>query len=695
MQNDSISLPEFEHFGLDSALLRSMIDLGFEKPTSIQEQTIAPQLAGQDVLGQAQTGTGKTAAYALPLLSNLDTKSRKLQILVLTPTRELAIQVASAFEQFAKYMRGVKILPIYGGADMRNQLRELNSGVHIVVGTPGRVMDHLRRGSLNLHDLTNIVLDEADEMLQMGFQEDVEWILERAPEERQMSLFSATIPPAIRRIAKRFMHNTHEVSIQTKTSTVDSLNQRYWLVSGLHKLDALSRILEAEDYDGVIVFVRTRVATVKLAEDLVNRGFNAAPLNGDIRQHVREQTINRLKAKRIDILVATDVAARGLDVERISHVINYDVPHDAEAYIHRVGRTGRAGRAGETILFLSQQDRGMLRVIEKATRQKITKLELPRTNQINDKRIALFKHKITDEIAKGNLDLYKKILLEMQVEHELDPFDIAAATARMSQGDQPLLLADKAVSHTRKPEKFPSDNKFDRNNSNSDRYTNPKLTKYRVEVGLMHGVKAGNILGAIANEVGLDGKDIGKINIRDKFSIIDLPEDMSTETLKELDQVMVSGQKLRITLDTFAGNRGGSGGNSDRGGSGGYRGNSGNSDRGGSGGSGGYRGNSSNSGERTDRGSSGGTAERGSSGGYRGKSSNSDRGDSGGYRGKGSNGGNAERKDRGGSGERAERPASGGNGGYTGFTGFAGKGGKKNSSTPKRKKLPHQRRDRA
>ncbi|MDP8229011.1 MAG: DEAD/DEAH box helicase [Candidatus Electryoneaceae bacterium] len=551
MKNDTITPPEFESFGLNPTLIRAIIDLGFEKPTSIQKQTITPQLTGQDVMGQAQTGTGKTAAYALPLLNNLDTNSRKLQVLVLTPTRELAIQVAKAFEQFAKFMRGVKILPVYGGADMRSQLRALKGGVHIVVGTPGRVMDHMRRGSLKLEELTGIVLDEADEMLNMGFQEDVEWILERAPEERQMSLFSATIPPPIRRIAKRFMHNLCEVSIKTKTSTVSTLNQRYWIVSGLHKLDALSRILEAEEYDGVIVFVRTRAATVKLAEDLINRGFNAAPLNGDIRQFIREQTIDRLKAKRIDILVATDVAARGLDVERISHVINYDIPENAEAYIHRVGRTGRAGRNGEAIIFLSQRERGMLKVIERATRQKITKLELPRTGQINDKRIASFKQKIADVIAKGKLEVNKKIVLEMQVDSDLDPFDIAAAAASMSQGEQPLLLTEKADPIKSKSVHSGSGRKHRENDSGSERHSDPKMTRYRVEVGHLHGVNPGNLLGAIANEAGIEGRDIGKINIRDKFSIIDLPVDMPSEILRELQNVMVSGQQLRISLDSF------------------------------------------------------------------------------------------------------------------------------------------------
>lgn len=552
MKDDSTTLPGFEQFGLDPALLNAIKDLGFETPTSVQAQSISPQMAGQDVLGQAQTGTGKTAAYALPLLHNLDITDRKLQLLVLTPTRELAIQVAEAFEQFSKYMKGIRILPIYGGADMRSQLRALKNGVHIVVGTPGRVMDHMRRKSLNLNTLTCIVLDEADEMLNMGFQEDVEWILEHAPEERQMALFSATIPPAIRRIAKRFMHDPHEVTIKTKTTTVATLNQHYWLVSGMHKLDALSRILEAQNYDGVIVFVRTRAATVRLAEDLVNRGFNAAPLNGDIRQSVREQTIDRLKSKRIDILVATDVAARGLDVERISHVINYEVPQDAEAYIHRVGRTGRAGRTGETIIFISQRERPMLRVIERATRQSISRLELPQVRQINDMRIDSFKQKISEEISKGKLDLFKKIVTELQVEHELDPFDIAAAAAKIAQGDQPLLLTEKAFPVRSKPEYQGRDKRPGRAEHSTDRNSDLRMTKYRVEVGRMHGVMAGNLLGAIANEAGLNGRHIGKIIIRDSFSTVDLSAEITPDILKGLENVRVAGQPLRITLDKFA-----------------------------------------------------------------------------------------------------------------------------------------------
>ncbi|MCF7810973.1 DEAD/DEAH box helicase [bacterium] len=586
MENDSTTLPGFESFGFDPALIRAIDFLGYKTPTSIQEQAIAPQLAGLDVLGQAQTGTGKTAAFALPLLHNLDVNNCTPQVLVLTPTRELAIQVTEAFGQFAKYLDGVKILPVYGGADMSGQLRALKRGVHIVVGTPGRVMDHIRRNSLNLDTLSGIVIDEADEMLKMGFHEDMVWILERAPEKRQMSLYSATIPPAIRQIAKRFMNKPREITIKTKTSTVATLRQRYWMVNGLHKLDALSRILEAEDYDGVIVFVRTRADTVKLASDLQYRGFKAAPLNGDIPQRSRELTIERLKAKRFDILVATDVAARGLDVERISHVINYDAPFDGEAYIHRVGRTGRAGRDGEAIIFISQHERGILRVIEKATRQKIEAFELPKTKQINEQRIASFKQKITEKIEYGKLDLFKKIMLELKDENDLDPFDIAAAAACMFQGDQPLLLMEKdfpAASRSEsrssgkrsesrnsesRSQRNRSENRNSRNRSEShgpdkkrgehentkersrEHSTDCKMAKYRVEVGLTHGVKAGNLLGAIANEAGLDGKDIGKIKINDEFSLIDLPEGMPTRILQDLKKVWVAGQQLHITLDS-------------------------------------------------------------------------------------------------------------------------------------------------
>ena len=588
MNNDSITPPGFEGFELDPALLRAINDLGYESPTSIQDQVIPLLLAGQDLLGQAQTGTGKTAAFALPILNNLDIESRILQVLVLTPTRELAIQVAEAFVQFAKHINGVKVLPVYGGADMRNQLRALDRGVHIVVGTPGRVMDHLRRKSMRLDNLTHVVLDEADEMLQMGFQEDVEWILEHAPEDRQMSLFSATISRSIRNISKRFMHEPCEVTIESKTSTAPNLNHRFWFVSGLHKLDALSRILEAEEHDGVIVFVRTRAATVELAKDLEDRGFNVAPLNGDISQNMREQTIDRLKAGRIKILVATDVAARGLDVDRISHVINYDAPHDVEAYIHRVGRTGRAGRSGEAIIFLSKRQRGLLRIIERETRQQIDELILPKTKEINEKRISAFKQRIADKIEHDDWELFKRIVSELSTENDLDPLDVAAAAACMAQGNQPLLLSDKVRQSKSKRESYNDDyipsrnprrseaSRFERprngrhkgehsrfeNSRNDSRRSSSRrfesrspvfeyqMEKYRVEVGEVHGVKAGNLLGAIANEAGLEGRHIGKISIKENFSTVDLPVGMPREVLRELKRVWVSGEQLRISLDS-------------------------------------------------------------------------------------------------------------------------------------------------
>ena len=601
MTDDCITLPDFESFGLDSSLLNAIKDLGYVSPTSIQEQVISPMLERRDLLGQAQTGTGKTAAFALPLLNHLDIKNRKLQVLILTPTRELAIQVCDHIGKFAKYMYGVNILPVYGGASMGEQLRALKKGVHIVVGTPGRVMDHMRRGTLKLDTLSSIVLDEADEMLNMGFQEDVDWILERAPEKRHMSLFSATIPPAIRRIAKRFMDEPREITIGTKTTTASTIHQRYWMIRGLNKLDGLSRILEAEEHDGVIVFTRTKAATVDLAQKLEDRGFSVAPLNGDIPQHMREQTVDRLKAGRIDILVATDVAARGLDVDRISHVINYDAPHDVEAYIHRVGRTGRAGRNGEAIIFVSSRERGLLRTIEKSTRQRISELELPKPKQINDQRISTFKAKIADKIKNGKLDLFKKIAQEMQIESDFDPIDIAAAAACMFQGSQPLLLPEKDIpirsdyrdssfkrnpregsgrrrvregsgrgkgreisysSSTNeiqfkdKPKSPNSEKRYAKRDSSKERNVDYKVASYRVEVGLTHGLKAGNLVGAIANEAGLDGKYIGRIDIQDEYSTVDLPDGMPSETMYELKRVRVAGQQLRITLNSGKHRRG-------------------------------------------------------------------------------------------------------------------------------------------
>jgi len=349
--------PSFRDLALSEPVLRALADVGYESPSPIQAATIPVLLSGADMLGQAQTGTGKTAAFALPALSRIDLSGHEPQVLVLVPTRELALQVSEAFQRYAAHIKGFHVLPIYGGQSYQPQLNALRRGVHVVVGTPGRVIDHMNRGTLKLTGLTMLVLDEADEMLRMGFVDAVESILEQTPPRRQVALFSATLPAPIRRIAQKHLRSPVEVTIKSKTTTATNIRHRFWLVSGMHKLDALTRILEAETFDGMLVFTRTKHSTVELAEKLEARGFAAAPLNGDIPQQQRERTVARLKAGQIDILVATDVAARGLDVERIGHVVNYDVPYDTESYVHRVGRTGRAGRKGEAILFIAPRER--------------------------------------------------------------------------------------------------------------------------------------------------------------------------------------------------------------------------------------------------------------------------------------------------------------------------------------------------
>jgi ATP-dependent RNA helicase DeaD len=403
-------------------------------------------LAGSDVLGQAQTGTGKTGAFALPILSKIDVNKPQTQAMVLVPTRELAIQVAEAFQRYATHMKGFHVLPIYGGQSYTPQLKGLKRGAHVIVGTPGRVMDHMKRGTLPLDAMSFLVLDEADEMLQMGFIDAIEWILEQSPPTRQIALFSATIPPAIRRIAQRHQRSPKEITIRSKTSTAPNIRQRYWLVSGMHKLDALTRILEVETFDAMLVFVRTKLETVELAERLEARGFEAAPLNGDIPQAQRERTIAALKSGKVDIVVATDVAARGLDVERISHVVNYDVPYDSESYIHRIGRTGRAGRSGEAILFIAPRERNMLRIIERATRQQITQMNLPSVAAVNEQRVARFKQRIADTLADGETEAFRTIVEEFQAEHDVSALDVAAALASLLQGATPLLLPERAES---------------------------------------------------------------------------------------------------------------------------------------------------------------------------------------------------------------------------------------------------------
>ncbi|MDB5976234.1 MAG: ATP-dependent helicase [Nevskia sp.] len=588
--------PSFSDLALSPEVLRALTDVGYESPSPIQAATIPHLLAGSDVLGQAQTGTGKTAAFALPILSKIDLnrKTPQPQALVLAPTRELAIQVAEAFQRYAKHLPGFHVLPIYGGQAYGPQLSALKRGVHVVVGTPGRVMDHMQRGTLKLDRIDCLVLDEADEMLRMGFIEDVETILQQTPPTRQVALFSATMPSAIRRIAQTHLKTPAEVTIKSKTSTATNIRQRYWLVSGTNKLDALTRILEAEQFDGMLIFARTKAGTVELAERLEARGYNVAALNGDMEQKQRERTVARLKDGQLDIVVATDIAARGLDVERISHVFNYDVPTDTESYVHRIGRTGRAGRSGEAILFISPRERHLLRAIERATRQPITPMELPSADAVNDQRVVRFKQKITSALEASDIGPFRELIEQYEKEHNVPSIEIAAALARLVQGDRPLLLktnagggvpvTDKArqafsesvtaaprSSAPRHAPTAPSRSAYEpapqaeagappspraTDDSEAER-PRPKRSKssdedvpketFRIEVGSTHGVKPGNIVGAIANEAGIDSEFIGRIDIREDHSFIDLPTGMPKKIFKDLQKVWVSGRQLRIT----------------------------------------------------------------------------------------------------------------------------------------------------
>ena len=554
MTTDTITA--FNQLALNKTLLKSLDEIGYENPTPIQAQTIPLLLDGRDVLGEAQTGTGKTAAFALPLLSNLDLKQKDPQVLVLAPTRELAIQVAEAFKKYATHIKGFHVLPIYGGQDYRGQIRSLDRGVHVAVGTPGRVMDHMRRGTLRLNNLKTLVLDEADEMLRMGFIDDVKWVLEQLPEERQIALFSATMPQVIRRIATKYLNNPVEILVKVKTATADTIRQRFWPVSGFHKLDALTRILEAETFDAMLIFVRTKIATAELSDKLEARGYSSAAINGDIAQNTRERAIQNLKNGKIDILVATDVAARGLDVKRISHVVNYDIPYDTEAYVHRIGRTGRAGRDGDAILFVAPREKRMLNAIERATRQKIERMELPSTELINDKRVSKFKQRITDTLANQDLGLFSQLIEQYQQEHNVPAQEIAAALAQLAQGNTPLLLQNKPQrqadrSWDRGEDRPPRKNQDHNRGERSNRKDGPPkegMQRYRLEVGHNHQVKPGNIVGAIANEANMDSQFIGRINIFDDHSLVDLPEGMPKDIFNTLKKVWVSGQQLNISV---------------------------------------------------------------------------------------------------------------------------------------------------
>ncbi len=631
MSEDSPTPQSFRDLALGDALVAALAAVGYETPTAIQRETIPLLLTGRDLIGQAQTGTGKTAAFALPVLQHIDLALAAPQALVLAPTRELAIQVAEAFQRYAANLPGFHVLPIYGGQDYGVQLRALRRGVHVVVGTPGRVMDHMRRATLALEQLKCLVLDEADEMLRMGFIEDIEWILGETPPGRQIALFSATMPPPIRKIAERHLDDPATISIRMQTTTAATIRQRHCVVGGAHKLDALTRILEGESIEGVLVFVRTRHATLELADRLQARGFACAAINGDMPQKQREKTIGELRQGKLDILVATDVAARGLDVERVSHVINYDIPYDTEAYVHRIGRTGRAGRQGDAILLVAPRETRMLRTIERATNQPIERMELPSAEVINDKRLARFMQSISDTLAAADLDDYLELVERYQREHDVDPQRIAAALARLVQGEEPLLLeppreaprgerawrergpasegrgargpeprAGRAPREAARPARHHEEHAFvagerppprprpaphaareadahaprertlhvraeraerpsrddrpprfqrgdDAPRAERPRRLDPGMERFRIEVGHQHGVQPGNIVGAIAGETGLDGRAIGRIDIRDDHSIVDLPEGMPREIFGALKKTWVAGQQLRIS----------------------------------------------------------------------------------------------------------------------------------------------------
>ena len=653
MSEDLVAPSCFRDFGFPPSILRALDDAGYESPTPIQTMTIPPLLAGRDVLAQAETGTGKTAAFALPILTRLNLAGPHPQVLVLTPTRELAIQVAEAFQRYARHLHGLHVLPIYGGQSYDGQLRQLKRGAHVVVGTPGRVMDHMRRGTLRLDGLRVMVLDEADEMLRMGFIGDVEWILEQTPAERQTALFSATIPPPISNIARRHMRDPEEICARVSGATAETIQQRYWMVSGLHKIDALTRILEFEPFEAMLIFVRTKIETETLAMKLEARGFTAAALNGDLRQVQRERVVQRLKSGDLDIVVATDVAARGLDVERISHVVNYDIPCDIDSYIHRVGRTGRAGRTGQAILFITPRERRMLRAIERATSSQIDLMRVPTTEDINDRRIEQFKQRITETLAAGDLDIYSRLVEQYRQEQDIPSLEVAAALARMLQGDRPFLMegllaespalpddvpasshaepaaivpqslspqtfppppapkaplgeaapvtnapapatppADRpsfSAPRTERPafsaprperpsfEKRPDRPSFEKRPERPSFEKRPErpsfekrpawagpdkeaargsktghsrdegLERYRLEVGTVHGARPGAIVGALANEGGIASSQIGRIEMRDQHSLVDLPADMSATELERLRKIRVAGRPLNMT----------------------------------------------------------------------------------------------------------------------------------------------------
>ncbi|MDN3311429.1 DEAD/DEAH box helicase [Microbacterium oryzae] len=585
--------PTFADLGLGDAVLKALKDVGYETPSAIQAQTIPLLLGGRDVLGVAQTGTGKTAAFALPILDQLDTTQKAPQALVLAPTRELALQVCEAFEKYAARMRGVHVLPVYGGQGYGTQLSALRRGVNIVVGTPGRIMDHLDKGTLDLSELRFLVLDEADEMLKMGFAEDVETILADTPSDKQTALFSATMPAQIRRISQQHLNDPEEITVKSKTTTSANISQRYLMVSYPQKVDALTRILEVENFDGMIVFVRTKSETETLAEKLRARGYTAAAISGDIAQAQRERAVEQLKSGKLDILVATDVAARGLDVDRITHVVNYDIPIDPESYVHRIGRTGRAGRTGDAISFVTPRERRLLGAIERATRQPLTEMRIPTVEDVNSTRLTRFDDAITAALGdQERLAAFREIIAHYVEHHDVVEADVAAALAIVSQGETPLLLPPDPPRRER-PQREDRERRDDDRGERRPR-NGAQLSPYRIEVGRRQRVEPRQIVGALANEGGLSRDDFGRIDIRPDFSIVELPADLPRETLDRLAATRIAGQAIELKPDprpfrSTGGPRGGGRFRDDRPARGGFRGDDRGGDRGDRGGYGGSR----------------------------------------------------------------------------------------------------------
>ena len=555
----------FADLGLSAPIISALTDLGYEKPSPIQAECIPHLLSGRDVLGMAQTGSGKTAAFSLPLLHNIDASLKAPQILVLAPTRELAVQVAEAMTDFSKHMHGVNVVALYGGQRYDVQLRALRQGPQVVVGTPGRLLDHLKRGTLNLSNLSGLVLDEADEMLRMGFIEDVETIMAQIPAQHQTALFSATMPEAIRRITRRFMKDPQEVRIQSSITTRPDISQSYWTVHGLRKNEALVRFLEAEDFDAAIIFVRTKSATLEVAEALERSGYSSAALNGDMNQALRDQTLERLKDGRLDILIATDVAARGLDVERISLVVNYDIPMDSESYVHRIGRTGRAGRAGRALLFVENRERRLLRNIERTMKLTIPEVEIPTADVLGERRLAKFAAKVQQQLESSDLDMYRALLAKLQPAEELDIETLAAALLKMAQGERPLIVPADPVFKSRPPRR-----EFDDRNDRGDRRDRPsrdgdrpardgdrprrerrdagEMELYRIEVGRDDGVEVRHIVGAIANEGDISSRYIGNIKLFSSHSTIELPKGMPGEILSHFTRTRILNKPMNMQL---------------------------------------------------------------------------------------------------------------------------------------------------